>query len=103
MSRTQEFTPRAVVNIANAGVPQQLSPTRHFVKSLMISALPTNTDFLYVGDATTRTIPLQPGQFIAINADALDVGGGGKFDLSTVWIDALVSGEGFSWAYMEGI
>lgn len=103
MSRTQIFTPNAQKTIALAVTPEQVITTQTFVKSFFIQAAVTNTDYVYVGDVNNQNISLGPGQNVQIDADALDLGGGGKLDLSLVYVRTAVNGGKVNWAYLAGI
>lgn len=103
MARTQSLVSNAVLTIASSATPQQLSVTQIFVKSFLIQALPTNTDFVYWGDLTRQNMPLSPGKGIEVNGDAMDQGTTGKIDLSTIYVKSNVNGEGVSFTYLLGL
>ncbi len=82
-------------NVATAGKPEQLDampiPNGY---ALVIIAKPGNTDNIYisgdqssVSDSLRRFDALQPGLAVTLHVD----------NLSAVWVDAAVSGEGISW------
>lgn len=64
---------------------------------IIIKALTTNTGLMYVGNvsgdvASTNGLPLLPGDTVVFN----QVG-----DLSSIWIDSAVNGEGVAWAALN--
>lgn len=87
--------------VTTAGTPVQLSATSVRCKLVTLMGMEGNTDKVVVGGAgvvagttqdgaNTRTgIPIGSGQSISILAE----------DLSDVWIDSVVSGEGVTVLY----
>jgi len=76
--------------VASAGTEVTLTTTQAIVTGVIVKALSTNTDLMYVGanPVTSSTgFELAAGEqvFIAVA------------DLTTVWIDSAVNGEGVSW------
>jgi hypothetical protein len=64
---------------------------------LMVKALPTNTDLVYIGNvegavSSTTGLPLEAGDAVIFN----QVG-----TLRSIWVDAAVNGEGVAWLAME--
>lgn len=79
----------AVVNAA-AGVRTQLSAVSVPIKSVSIKADDTNTNYIYVGNATVAAangLALGPGEGCSLNID----------DLNKVYIDSAVNGEGITY------
>lgn len=103
MSRIQTLrsSPRKLV--AAAATPETLVTSQLFVKSVVLQGLVTNTDFVYIGDATAQNFALAPGKSLEIHGDNLDNGTGAKLDLNTLFIKVNVNGEGVSFAYLDGI
>lgn len=65
-------------------------------RKVEITAELDNTDYIVIGDstvvaalATRRGVPISPGSTLTIYAR----------DLSTIYLDAVVSGEGVTYAY----
>jgi hypothetical protein len=89
---------RKIVTTAGTAVP--LSATSVGVTSVAITALSTNTGVIVVGGstvvasaATRRGTPLSAGGTATLSRDdQVD-------DLSQVWLDATVSGEGVTYSY----
>lgn len=101
MSRIQTivgYTPKV---IAAAATPETLTVTQKFVKSIIIQAAATNTDFMYVGDASFQNFALSPGKSLEIHGDNLDHGTGGILDISTIYIRAAVNGESVVYATLD--
>ena len=103
MARTQEFKAYSTKTVALAGTAEQLTATEKFVKSFAVQGLPTNTDYVYIGDINGQNFAIAPGKSITINGDNMDNGTSGKIDLSTVYIDVLVNGEGVAYVALEGL
>ncbi len=75
----------------NAGTAVQISSTSTPIKAISIKALSTNTGIVYVGDAdvdSSNGRELEAGESIDIDID----------NLTKVWIDVSVNGEGVSFA-----
>lgn len=102
MSRIQTLKAYAVKNVVLAATPEQIFVTSKYVKALSISALETNTDFIYVGDSINQNTPIAPGKSLEISGDALDYGGAGIFDISLIYIRVLVNNEGCSFLTTDG-
>lgn len=103
MTRVQVLKSGGIVRGVSAGVPVPLSNVTHYVKSLIIQALPANTDFVAVGDATLQVHQLEPRRSLKVWGDNLDNGTTGKIDLAKVFINAAVANEGVSFTYLEGL
>ena len=86
----------------NAGVPVPLSATEYWVKSLIVQGLDSNTDFVMIGDLALQSHSVEPRRSIVIWGDNLDNGTAGQIDLSTVYLDVLVNGEGVNVMVLEG-
>jgi hypothetical protein len=85
---------RAVVTTAGTAVP--ISSKSVFAYGVAVTALSTNTGVICVGSTTVvaaagtrRGSPLNAGDSVLIDID----------DISRVYIDATVSGEGVSYTY----
>lgn len=88
--------------VANAGTPEALVSDVTSARSVAITAETDNTDVVVVGDssvvaalATRKGTPLSAGQTTSITLERED----GKIDLSRIFIDVVVNGEGvtFTW------
>lgn len=88
-------TPTALVDgrrtVTTAGTAVQLSGTSTAIKRVTIAAETDNTNYIVVGAstvvaalATRRGIPLGPGDTITLRVD----------NLTDVWLNSLVDGEG---------
>lgn len=89
--------------VTTAGVPVKLTASATVAKRVEVSALESNTDMILVGgvnvvagtanDAggTRAGIPISAGQTLTIDID----------DVSKIYIDAVVSGEGVSYTYFN--
>jgi hypothetical protein len=74
--------------VAATGTPEKLVASATLVEGVIISPLLTNTGDVYIGFASTdgtQSIPLP----VALNAPD-----GKKLDLSTIYVDVAVNGEG---------
>ena len=103
MSRTQVLTTNVTKTIALAATPEVIVASQIFVKSVVIQALVTNTDFLYIGDSTRQLFALSPGRSLTIQGDNMDNGTSGKVDLNTIWAKVNVNGEGLNFVYLAGL
>lgn len=70
--------------------------------SVIIQALVGNSDFVAIGDVTSQLFRLSPGQSIEINGDSLDHGVDGYIDLSQIYFNPVVAGEGVTYTYLAG-
>lgn len=100
-SRLQSLVSIGVMT-TTAGVATPLSVTDLYVKSVIIQALDSNTDFVQIGDATTQSHDIEPRRSLVIYGDPLDNGTGAQINLATIYFDVLVNGEGISVMYLEG-
>lgn len=87
--------------VTSAGTPERIVATNTPCKKVEITALESNTDVVVIGDstvvagssadagATRRGTPLTPGQTYTIYVE----------DLYTLYVDAVVSGNGISYVY----
>lgn len=90
--------------VASAGTAEPLSSTRLLTPSFVVRALPSdhpsspNTGYIYVGSSTsagvTNGMPLSPGESNEKAARFTRYGVHKLWDLSKIYIDAQVSGEG---------
>ena len=103
MARQQILRSNAPLVVPTPGTAVPLVGSELFVKSVLIQALPTNTDFILVGDGTIQNYSLSPGKALEIHGDNMDNGTSGKLDLSLIYVDAIVAGEGCYFMYLERI
>lgn len=103
MSRQQFLTSNAPVQVVTAGTPQQIQTAELFVKSVVIQALPTNTDFVFVGDVNFQNYYLSPGKSVEIHGDNMDNGTTAKLNLNTIYVDSIITGEGITYTYLLGL
>jgi len=86
--------------VAAAGTAEQLSRASVAIRQLTIVAETDNTRIVTVGGsdvvgalATRRGVPLAAGESIAFyGADGID-------ELSDIWLDAEINGEGVTYLY----
>ena len=83
--------------VAAAGTAETLASSRQVSSPLMIKALPTNTDLVYIGqdtgDVTSSTgVPLSAGEVVVL----IHVG-----NLTEIWVDSAVNGEGVAWLMLD--
>jgi len=89
--------------VTTAGTRVALSASRLMVPSFVIRANAANTGVIYIGDVTVTSAN---GMFLAAseanNKFGISVNGGKyrEFDLSKVYIDASVNGEGVRVEYL---
>lgn len=103
-SRIQALKSGAVRTVPVAGTPVRLHPGGdHFVKSVTIQALDSNTDFVYVGDLTAQLQTIEPRRSMVVWGDNLDHGTAGMINLHEIWINANVNNEGVSYTYLDGV
>jgi len=84
--------------VVAAGTAEKLVATATACRQVTITALLTNNDYVVVGSSTVvaasgtrRGIPLVAGQSITMDID----------DVSKIYIDAVVTGEGVSFMYLS--
>ncbi len=83
--------------VALAGTAERLHAGLQVNPCVMIKALPANTDVVYVGDvngdvSSSNGLPLSKGEAVV-----LDFVG----NLSSIWVDAAVGGEGVAWLVLD--
>lgn len=83
--------------VTTAGTAVLLSVLQEARCSVMVKALPTNTDLVYVGKAdgdvsSANGMPLDAGEVVVF--DYID-------NLNEVWIDSAVNGEGVAWLLLR--
>ncbi len=80
--------------VAAAGTRVQLTATSTPILSVTVKALSTNTGIVYVGGADVSAANglelINPGESVSVDVD----------NLTDVWIDAAVNGEGVSYIYL---
>jgi hypothetical protein len=103
MARTQVLTAFTSLTVVAPATPEALSASENFVKSFAIQGLPTNTDFVFIGDAFLQEYAIAPGKSVTITGDNMDNGTAGKIDLASVYVRVLVAGEGVAFLALEGI
>lgn len=101
MSRLQILTANNQVNVAIAGTAVPLVGTSTYVKSVVIQARPSNTDFVQIGDSANQNFSLAPGKSVEIHGDNMDNGTSAKLDLNSIYVNALVNGEGVYFMYLD--
>lgn len=80
-------------NVATAGTQVVLGPATT-IKSVTVKAKHTNTGLIFVGASTVDSATgfiLSAGDSVSVDID----------DLSDVWIDSSVNGEGVSYIYVN--
>lgn len=84
--------------VATTGTELQLTSTPTRIRSLIITAETDNTGVIVVGGstvvadlATRRGTPLNAGESVSLDVD----------DLSKVWIDTTVNGDGVTFTYTK--
>lgn len=102
MARQQTITAYANKTVAASATPEKLYATSKLVCSVVIQALPTNTDFIYVGDSSNQKFALAPGKSWEIHGDALDNGAQAYIDISLLYIRVAVNGEGVAFCTCDG-
>lgn len=105
MLPAQSLVTPAKKSVATAGTPVQLTTTLPPVDQVVLIGNPNNTGTVYIGDsnvlaATPRGIPLSPGQAISFEGSRRRDGSEG-IDLSSIWIDAVNSGDSVLWGYLQ--
>ena len=91
-------------DVTAAATAEQLISTSLLVISVTIRAKVTNTDVMYLGDsdvAAANAAPLMPGDDISMDGQMID-GTVWPFDLSEIWVDSAVNGEGVNFWYQRG-
>lgn len=83
--------------VTTAGTELQLATARVVNCAVMVKALPGNGGVMYVGQAagavsSSTGMPLSPGDALIFE----NVG-----DLSEIWVDATVNGEGVAWLLLS--
>lgn len=79
-------------DVATAGTAEVLGPAT-VIKSVTVKAKKTNTGLIYVGASSVNSSTgfiLSPGDSVSVDID----------DLSDVYIDSSVNGEGVSYIYV---
>lgn len=86
--------------VTTAGTRVQLQAASQLAYAVAITALSTNTGTIVVGGttvvaaaATRQGTPLAAGATVTFDF----------VDLSTIWLDATVNGEGVSFSYVTGL
>lgn len=84
--------------VTTAGTAVQLSTTKILANWIYIQPKPANTDVVYIGDSTvSSTVGVE---FAVGNSGVLwPVVGTNVYDLSTIWVDAAVNGEGVKFIF----
>jgi len=89
---------RAVV--ASSGTAVALSTTPNIVTAVTVTALPTNTNLVWVGGPTVKAAV---GQQRGMPLDASDSFYMEVADLNRVYIDAITNGEGVTYVYTDTV
>lgn len=89
--------------IAVAGTRERLVSTQTFATMVTIRAKESNTNNIFIGDDTVSSSspPLKPGQILTLVAPVA-YGSSVKMDISQIWLDSAVNGEGVDFWYMMG-
>lgn len=101
MPRSQLIKAYSSKIVAASATPEKIYAVEKLCSSIVIQALATNTDFIYVGDATSQNFALAPGKSVEIHGDNLDHGGSSWLDISTIYIRVAVNGEGVSFMTLD--
>lgn len=90
-----------------AGTREALSlgqPYNTQVQAVTIRALSSNTGIVYVGDsivAAANGYTLTAGETISFSIDGLEWNVGSYIDLTQIWLDVSVGGEGVCVTYLR--
>lgn len=89
--------------VTAAGTQEAISATPLLVTSVIIQALPGNTNNIYIGDSSVSSAlnmaTLDSGQVVTFSGTALG-GDSGLIDLGAVYVDADTNGEGVNVGYL---
>lgn len=102
MARQQTLTTYPNKNVAAAATPEVLYASSKLVCSLVVQALSTNTDFIYVGTSARQLFALAPGKSLELHGDSLDNGAQAYLDINTIYIRVAVNGEGVAFMTCDG-
>lgn len=90
--------------VTTAGTRIQLTTNEVNVVYLIIQALTGNTGRIYIGNnqvaSTSSFVDLAPDSSISLDSAQLGLGDA-KLDMSKIWLDSSVSGEGVNVGYIE--
>lgn len=103
MARLQVLTANNQLNVTVPGTAVPLVGSSLYAKSVVIQARPSNTDFVQIGDSSVQNFSLAPGKSVEIHGDNMDNGTSGKLDLNSIYVDAIVAGEGVYFMYLDRI
>lgn len=101
MARSQTFTSYPNKTVAASATPEALYGSTKSVASVVIQALATNTDFVYIGNSSQQLFALSPGKSIEIHGDALDHGTSGVLDISLIYVKVAINGEGVAFMTLD--
>jgi len=88
--------------VATAGTRVQLSTTVKHVVKLSVKALSTNTNLIYIGDNTvSNLVGYQLSAKEVMELSGVFAKDNFIFDLSEIYIDSAVNGEGVTVSYFE--
>jgi len=94
----------AQVTLTTAGTSQRLVAAPNLVLTTTISASPSNSGYIYVGDSnvssTRYAARLAAGEFVVIDGPSAE-GGSDSFDLYDIYIDGSASSDKVMVAYQE--
>jgi hypothetical protein len=97
VSETSTAIANGIKNVTTSGTPVQLLSSTTACTTVIVCAKPTNTGVIAVGASTViaasaslNSIPLMPGDSISLPIN----------DVSKVYIDATVNGEGATFLYL---
>jgi hypothetical protein len=90
--------------VTTAGTRVRVTSSSTLATSVVLQAGCNNTGYQYVGDSTLTTangIRLSACEKFAISADSLPTSAMGSIDLTNLYLDSSVSGEGSSVFYLR--
>lgn len=90
--------------VTTAGTREVLTTAQRHVSAVSIQAEADNSGAMYVGgdnvSSTNCLMVLSPGATVELDAVKLGLGDA-KIDLSSLWLDSAVSGDGVFCGYLE--
>ena len=95
----------AEITVATAGTEQQVSTSEIPITTIVFTADPTNTGYIYVGDSsvssTRAAMVLAAGQAGSMSQDMGGLAGGDEYYLSDLWVDTSVNGNKVYVSYIK--
>jgi hypothetical protein len=90
--------------VTTAGTREQLTTSEVKSPSVSIQALRANTNTVFIGNnqvsSTTHFVSLAAGGTTVLSAEAFGLAGA-QIDLSQIWLDVGVNGEGVVVGYLD--